>query len=148
MYTDAGGSPNRHSVPENEGPRWRPPPTPERPGEDSSLPDMSSRGRSCYNLHQIVPMAGVLAAQEGMVGRQDLAYRLLFSHRRTVEELVCGFVKEPWVDQLDFTTLKRANASFVSPELKGRDGDLLWKLRLRDGAPAYVYLFIEHQSRV
>jgi predicted transposase/invertase (TIGR01784 family) len=65
-----------------------------------------------------------------------------------VEELVRGFVKEPWVARLDFKTLKRVNASFVSPELKSREGDLLWKLRLRDGDPVYVYLFIEHQSRV
>ena len=50
--------------------------------------------------------------------------------------------------RLDFKTLKRVNASFVSSELKSREGDLLWKLRLRDGSPIYVYLFIEHQSRV
>lgn len=82
------------------------------------------------------------------MGQHDLSYRSLFSHPRLVEELVRGFVKEPWVSKLDFKTLKRVNASFVSPELKSREGDLLWKLRLRDGPPIYVYLFIEHQSRV
>ncbi|MFY9824235.1 MAG: Rpn family recombination-promoting nuclease/putative transposase [Thermoanaerobaculia bacterium] len=82
------------------------------------------------------------------MGRQDLGYRSLFAHRRMVEELVRGFVQEAWVDKLDFKTLKRVNASFVSSDLKGREGDLLWKLRMRGGTPVYVYLFIEHQSRV
>jgi predicted transposase/invertase (TIGR01784 family) len=82
------------------------------------------------------------------VGQQDLGYRSLFSYPRMVEELVREFVIEPWVDKLDFSTLKRANASYVSPELRAREGDLLWKLRLRDGRPVYVYLLIEHQSRV
>lgn len=83
------------------------------------------------------------------MGKHDLSYRSLFSHPRLVEELVRGFVKEPWVDQLDFTTLQRVNASFVAPkQLKSRDGDLLWKLRRRDGSPVFVFLFIEHQSRV
>jgi predicted transposase/invertase (TIGR01784 family) len=65
-----------------------------------------------------------------------------------VEDLIREFVPESWVDKLDFSTLKRVNASFVAPELKGRDGDLLWQLCLRDGSPVYVYLFIEHQSKV
>ncbi|MFY9825158.1 MAG: DUF4351 domain-containing protein [Thermoanaerobaculia bacterium] len=33
------------------------------------------------------------------MGRQDLGYRSLFAHRRMVEELVRGFVKEAWVDK-------------------------------------------------
>ena len=82
------------------------------------------------------------------MAQHDLGYRSLFSHPRLVEELVRGFVQEPWVAKLDFKTLKRVNASFVSPELKSREGDLLWKLGLNDGSTAYVYLFIEHQSRV
>lgn len=82
------------------------------------------------------------------MGQQDLSYRSLFSYPRMVEELVRGFVEEPWVEKLDFTTLKRVNASYVSVGLRGREGDLLWKLRLHDGSPVYVYLLIEHQSRV
>ena len=65
-----------------------------------------------------------------------------------VRELVSEFVGEPWVENLDFTTLQRVSTSFVSEHLKGREGDLLWKLRLRDGTRAYIYLLIEHQSRV
>lgn len=92
---------------------------------------------------------GVPAAAQGrLVGKHDLGYRSLFSFPKMVEDLIREFVPESWVEKLDFSTLQRVNASFVAPELKGRDGDLLWKLRLRDGSPVYVYLFIEHQSKV
>ncbi|HKV06684.1 MAG TPA: Rpn family recombination-promoting nuclease/putative transposase [Thermoanaerobaculia bacterium] len=82
------------------------------------------------------------------MGKHDLSYRSLFSFPRMVEDLIREFIPESWVEKLDFSTLQRVNASFVATELRGRDGDLLWKLCLRDGSPVYVYLFIEHQSKV
>jgi hypothetical protein len=82
------------------------------------------------------------------VGRHDRGYRSLFSHPRLVEELVRGFVEEPWVAKLDFSTLQRVYASYVSDDQQSREGDLLWKLLLRDGSPVFVYILIEHQSRV
>ncbi len=83
------------------------------------------------------------------MGQDDLGYRSLFSFPRMVEELVREFVAEPWVEKLDFSTLKRVNASYVSEKLRKREGDLLWKLRRRDdGRPVYVYILIEHQSKV
>lgn len=82
------------------------------------------------------------------MGQHDLGYRLLFSFPKVVEDLIRSFVPESWVEKLDFSTLQRVNASFVAAELKGREGDLLWKLSLRDGSPIYVYLLIEHQSQV
>lgn len=81
------------------------------------------------------------------LGQHDRSYRSLFSHPRLVEELVRGFVEEPWVERLDFSTLQRVNASYVTDDLESREGDLLWKLLLRDGAPVFVYILIEHQSR-
>ena len=91
---------------------------------------------------------GLFCLEGRIVGRHDLSYRSLFSFPRMVKELVCEFVEESWVEKLDFSTLKRVNASYVSPKLKGREGDLVWKLRLRNGDPVFVYILIEHQSRV
>ncbi|HSG39160.1 MAG TPA: Rpn family recombination-promoting nuclease/putative transposase [Thermoanaerobaculia bacterium] len=82
------------------------------------------------------------------MGHNDRGYRSLFSFPRMVEELVREFVAEPWVDKLDFSSLTRVNASYVSEKLNSREGDLLWKLRRRDGTPVYVYILIEHQSKV
>jgi len=36
----------------------------------------------------------------------DASYKLLFSHARMVEDLLRGFIHEPWVHELDFTTLE------------------------------------------
>ena len=35
----------------------------------------------------------------------DSSYRLLFSHPRMVADLLRGFVDEPWVHELDLSTL-------------------------------------------
>jgi predicted transposase YdaD len=51
------------------------------------------------------------------------------------------------VESLDFSTLERVNASFVSDNLKRSEGDMVWKVRRRDGTPVYVYLLVEFQSR-
>jgi predicted transposase YdaD len=77
----------------------------------------------------------------------DHRYRLLFARPQMIEALVREFVPEPWVESLDFSTLERVNASYVSDSLKRREGDMVWKLRRRDGTPVYVYLLIEFQSR-
>jgi hypothetical protein len=64
-----------------------------------------------------------------------------------IEALVREFVPEPWVEGLDFSTLDRVNATYVDPHLEKKEGDMVWKLRRKDGEPVYVYLLIEFQSR-
>ena len=46
-----------------------------------------------------------------------------------VEDLLRGFVKEDWVQELDFSTLEKVNASFVSDDLKDREDDVIWRMR-------------------
>ncbi|RMH23061.1 MAG: transposase, partial [Acidobacteria bacterium] len=79
--------------------------------------------------------------------RHDGGYRLLFTHRRMVADLLRGFVREPFVQELDFTTLERVPGSYVSDRLEARAQDVVWRLRWRDRA-LYVYLVIEFQSTV
>ena len=64
-----------------------------------------------------------------------------------IEDLVRGFLWEPWIEELDFTTLEPLNASHVSDRLHSRDGDCAWRLRVRR-SPAFVYLLVEFQSEV
>jgi predicted transposase/invertase (TIGR01784 family) len=79
--------------------------------------------------------------------RHDASYRLLFAHPQMVETLVRDFVAEPWVEDLDFSTLQRLNATYVTGTLERRESDMVWKLRRQDGSQVYVYLLIEFQSR-
>jgi hypothetical protein len=63
-----------------------------------------------------------------------------------VADLVRRYVPGSWVERLDFTTLERVNASYVSEDLKSREGDVVWRLRLLGGEPAYIFLLVEFQS--
>lgn len=82
------------------------------------------------------------------MAEHDGGYKLLFSHPRTIEELLRGFVHEGWVERLDFSTLERVSASFVSRDLRQRHSDSIWRLRSGDRANRwfYVYLLLEFQS--
>ena len=73
-------------------------------------------------------------------------YKKLFS-RETVEHLVRGFVREPWVEEIDFATLEPWNSSFVGEQLERRESDAVWRVEFR-GKPLYVCFLIEFQSTV
>ena len=77
----------------------------------------------------------------------DRRYKYLFSHPGLVERLLTSFVDEPFVMELDFSTLERVNSTFVSEEFARRESDVIWKLLVR-GRPVYLYLLIEFQSSV
>jgi putative YhgA-like transposase len=78
----------------------------------------------------------------------DPGYKSLFSHPTMVEELLRGFVRESWIDRLDFSTLETVGKSFVSEDLRERHSDLIWRLRLRDDGDRWIYLYLllEFQS--
>lgn len=76
----------------------------------------------------------------------DHSYKLLFSHPRMVEDLLRGFVHEEWVERIDFSTLERVSGSYVSADLREREDDIVWRVRLR-GEWIYVYLLLEFQSQ-
>ena len=77
----------------------------------------------------------------------DAAYKELFSHPRMVEDLLRGIVAPEWSDALDFTTLEKLPAEYVSDNLRRRQGDLLWRVRFRDRW-LYVLVLLEFQSSV
>jgi predicted transposase/invertase (TIGR01784 family) len=82
------------------------------------------------------------------VGQHDLSYRLFFTHRRMIQDLLREIVGERWVERIDIDSGERVNASFVSAKHENREGDVIWKFRRQDGAePVYVYILLEFQSR-
>ena len=79
----------------------------------------------------------------------DSSYRLFFSHPEMVRDLLTGFVDEKWVEDVEFSTLERVNASFVSDRLKKREDDVIWRVKLRGEERdewLYLYLLFEFQS--
>ena len=77
----------------------------------------------------------------------DAAYKELFSHPRMVEDLLRGIVAPEWSAALDFTTLEKLPAEYVSDDLRRRQGDLVWRVRFRDRW-LYVLVLLEFQSSV
>ena len=77
---------------------------------------------------------------------QDAAYKNLFSYPRMVEDLLCGFAAKGWSDKLDFTTLEKVPAEFVSDDLRRRHGDSLWRVRFQGSSWLQVVVLLEFQS--
>jgi predicted transposase/invertase (TIGR01784 family) len=77
----------------------------------------------------------------------DHSYKLLFSHAEMVADLLCGFVREDWVQELDFATLEKVSGSYVSDDLREREDDIIRRVRWGEGW-LYVYLLLEFQSTV
>ncbi|ESQ15819.1 MAG: hypothetical protein N838_28330 [Thiohalocapsa sp. PB-PSB1] len=77
----------------------------------------------------------------------DPSYKLLFSHREMVRDLLLGFVDEPWVADLDLDTLEQVSGSYVSDDLCDREDDIIWRVRFSDRW-LYLYLLLEFQSSV
>ncbi|MCG5534704.1 Rpn family recombination-promoting nuclease/putative transposase [Ectothiorhodospira mobilis] len=81
------------------------------------------------------------------MAQHDNSYKLLFSHPRMVHDLLTGFVREAWVEQLDFTSLEKVSGSYVTDELRDREDDVIWRIRWGEDW-VYVYLLLEFQSSV
>ncbi len=94
-------------------------------------------------LYSVAGTAGII---EGM-GQQDLGYKRMFAHREMVEDLLRGFVREPWVAEVEMDTLERVSGTYVSDDLREREDDIIWRVRWRDRW-LYVYLLLEFQSTV
>ena len=82
------------------------------------------------------------------VAEHDNGYKRLFSHPEMVADLLRGFVREKWVHDLDFSTLERVSGSYVTPEFRSRESDVVWRVRWGRDGWLYVYLLIEFQSTV
>ena len=75
----------------------------------------------------------------------DENYKCLFAFPRMVEDLLRGFVPGDWTAELDFSTLEKLSAEFVSDALRKRHGDTVWRVRHRHGW-LHVLVLLEFQS--
>lgn len=68
-----------------------------------------------------------------MARKHDETYKLIFSQRAAVEELVRNFVGKGLADELDFDTLDPLPTDRISGGLVQRQMDLLCKVGFRGG---------------
>jgi hypothetical protein len=79
----------------------------------------------------------------------DSLYHRLFSDPRMVEGLVREFAPRDVAAGLDFCRLQRVNSKFHTGRrpARRREGDVIWRLPMREGREVYLYLLIEFQSK-
>ena len=75
---------------------------------------------------------------------QDERYRTVFAFPRMVEDLLRGFAAREWAGALDFSTLRKMPAEYVSDERLVRRGDTVWEVRLDERRA--VLVVVEFQS--
>ena len=77
----------------------------------------------------------------------DGGYKLFFSHKRMVQQLLTGYARGAWLSQAHLDTLEPIPTVHTADTLDQRVSDMLW--RFRWGAEwVYVYLLLEFQSTV
>ncbi len=79
--------------------------------------------------------------------QHDAAYKALFSRPETVADTLRAAARD-LARRLDFSTLERLSASFVTGMLGKRHADMLWRVRTRDGEWLYLLVLLEFQSTV
>ncbi len=79
--------------------------------------------------------------------KHDASYKRIFAHRRTIGDLLRGFAGK-LARHLDFSTLERLPASFVTEHLGQRHADMLWKIQTADGSCLYLLVLLEFQTPV
>lgn len=77
----------------------------------------------------------------------DLRYKKIFTYPAIIEDLLRSFVIEDFVSDLDFSTLKKLNTSFVSPSFRKREADVIYEIRGKYEMQ-YIYILLEFQSTV
>jgi predicted transposase/invertase (TIGR01784 family) len=77
----------------------------------------------------------------------DKWYTRIFSDPQIMQDLLCSFVREEFVQELDFSSLKKLNTKFVPISEKSRHADVVYEVKSH-GQSAYIYLFLEFQSTV
>jgi len=65
-----------------------------------------------------------------MNNTNDSSYKYLFSNPELVRDLILGFIPDEWLHSLDYATLERVNASYVTDDLKQRHDDIIWKVKI------------------
>ncbi|WP_143478326.1 Rpn family recombination-promoting nuclease/putative transposase, partial [Pseudobacteriovorax antillogorgiicola] len=77
----------------------------------------------------------------------DPAYTQLFSYPKMVRDLLVNFVKQPWVNDIDWDSLHTLSPKFVTKKLRKRESDIIWTAKWHD-RDLYIILFLEFQSSV
>jgi predicted transposase/invertase (TIGR01784 family) len=78
----------------------------------------------------------------------DRFFREVFSRLELSSEFLSKQLPPAIAASLDFSTLDLRPGSFLDEELQQYYSDLLFRVKLQTGRPAYVYVLLEHKSYI
>ena len=84
----------------------------------------------------------------GVQRPHDKLFRTVFADHAEAAALLRAHLPEALGRDLRWSTLTLQDRSFVDPDLRDTESDLLFSIRRKAGAPpAWLYVLVEHQSR-
>ncbi len=89
-------------------------------------------------------------ANDDLAGQpHDNLFRAVFGEPAEAVGLLRAHLPPAIANGLQWSTLAAENSSFIAPDLRATESDLLYSVRRRTGgAPAWLYVLLEHQSTV
>ena len=79
--------------------------------------------------------------------QHDRGYKHLLSSKQIFLEMLRSFVKRGWVDQIDEAHVIKVDKSFILPDFRGKEADVVYRLKIKDSEVIF-YLLIELQSTI
>ena len=79
--------------------------------------------------------------------KHDASYKSCFAIKRTVADTLRGAIGD-LASGLDFSTLQRLPASFVTEHLGQRHADMLWRIQVAERGWLYLLVLLEFQSTI
>ena len=76
----------------------------------------------------------------------DNLFRAVFGESAEAAGLLRAHLPQAVANGLQWSTLTVEESDFVDPELRATESDLLYSIQRRTGAPAWLYVLLEHQS--
>ena len=90
-----------------------------------------------------------MAKQDLAAQPHDNLFRAVFGEPAEAVGLLRAHLPPAVANGLQWSTLSVRSSAFIAPDLRATESDLLYSIRRRaDGAPAWLYVLLEHQSTV
>ena len=77
--------------------------------------------------------------------KTDEAYKNLFAQKIIIQNFLEGFVKQGWVKNVDFSTLKSIPTEHISDKLDKRTNDYVWSVKINN-SEVFILIMLEFQS--
>ncbi|MCL2086525.1 MAG: Rpn family recombination-promoting nuclease/putative transposase, partial [Oscillospiraceae bacterium] len=77
----------------------------------------------------------------------DGGYKTILSIKENFLHFLNKYIEKPWTKNISLDDMEKIEKSFITPEFKHIDSDIIYKTRF-NGSDMYFYVLLELQSTV